>query len=205
MIRGCDVSHWESVSDWKALVECSSFAFFKATEGIEVRDPSFYPNWQNAKDNGLIRGPYHYWSPYHDGPSQAEFFHKVVGDLDPTDLPPVLDLEANNNDISKINVKDVYDFLVSCEAWFGRVPQIYGNPTFLNALNLPNDFKRYPLWVAEYLAKEPLVPRPWTKWSFWQSDDRAKISGIGVADLDFFNGSLGDLNVFILASHTRGD
>ncbi|MCQ5014582.1 hypothetical protein NE615_27855, partial [Escherichia coli] len=39
------------------------FAFIKATEGEKLVDPYFSRNWQLSRENGLLRGAYHYFSP----------------------------------------------------------------------------------------------------------------------------------------------
>lgn len=37
------------------------FAFIKATEGEKLVDPYFSRNWQLSRENGLLRGAYHYF------------------------------------------------------------------------------------------------------------------------------------------------
>jgi len=52
-----------------------------------------------------------------------------------------------------------------------------------------------PLWVAHYTQGCPMLPSPWTRWTFWQHTDRGAVPGIdGAVDLDQFAGTLGELH-----------
>jgi uncharacterized protein YgiM (DUF1202 family) len=61
----------------------------------------------------------------------------------------------------------------------------------------PNEleyFHRYPLWIANYSANQPLVPKPWgtNEWLFWQFTAMGNGPIYGVEsleiDLNYFNG-----------------
>jgi len=42
-----------------------------------------------------------------------------------------------------------------------------------------------PLWLAHYTTSCPEVPRPWTRWKYWQYTDNGRVPGItGAVDLD---------------------
>lgn len=66
------------------------FAFIKATEGEKLVDPYFSRNWQLSRENGLLRGAYHYFSPSVAAPVQARLFLQTVdfsqGDFCGTDV-----------------------------------------------------------------------------------------------------------------------
>ncbi len=68
------------------------FAFIKATEGEKLVDPYFSRNWQLSRENGLLRGAYHYFSPSVSASVQARLFLQTV-DFAHGDLPAVLDVE----------------------------------------------------------------------------------------------------------------
>lgn len=91
-IKGIDVAHWEPQVDW-ALVRALDirFAFIKATQA-DFADSMFESHWAGAKQAGILRGAYHFIDPRVDGRRQAEAFLRTV-QLEPGDLPPVLDLE----------------------------------------------------------------------------------------------------------------
>ena len=66
-IHGIDVSRYQSQIAWDEVKAMKvkeirlGFAFIKATEGIGNLDPNFRRNWSKAKDNGVIRGAYHFF------------------------------------------------------------------------------------------------------------------------------------------------
>jgi lysozyme len=117
-----------------------------------------------------------------DPVKQAEFFCGVFGKLGGNDLSPVMDWETTDGVASVNDRENGYSFLNSVEQLSGRTPIIYGSPYFLEALSLDSRFLRFPLWTAHYGVKAPLVPAPWTTWSFWQ------YSGTGAVDLDYYTG-----------------
>ena len=97
-IRGIDISHYQDEIRWDKLRNASmnndpvSFVIIKATEGVSLMDDNFNENFYQAKNNGFIRGAYHFFNPEIDAARQARFFlHQVH--LEPGDLPPVLDIE----------------------------------------------------------------------------------------------------------------
>jgi lysozyme len=76
------------------------------------------------------------------------------------------------------------------EAATGKRPIIYAGPAFFNALGNPQEFAEYPLFIANYDVTCPDIPPPWGGWTFWQSGDSSKVSGVvSDADSDVFNGS----------------
>ena len=161
------------------------FAFIKATEGIGNTDQQFRRNWRKAKNNDIIRGAYHFFIATKDGKMQAENFIKRV-DLEPGDLPPVLDVEQRYG-VSKTQLqKEVKKWLETIEAYYKVKPVIYTNVDFYNQ-NLGSDFDKYPLWIAHYYQDQS--PRISRQWSFWQHSDMGNVNGI-VSKVDFnvFNG-----------------
>jgi lysozyme len=94
-VNGIDVFHNNGTIDWENVAAAGvSFAFAKATEGETFRDPKFNANYTEMKNNGIIRGAYHFFRPNKDGRKQAENFLKLVQALGPGDLPPSLDVEG---------------------------------------------------------------------------------------------------------------
>ena len=82
-IHGIDVSRWQERIDWQRVAKMRDngirlqFAFIKATEGEKLVDPYFSRNWQLSRENGLLRGAYHYFSPSVAAPVQARLFLPV--------------------------------------------------------------------------------------------------------------------------------
>lgn len=195
-LNGIDVSHYQAVIDWqKVKASGIDFVFIKSTELLDspqsAKDPLFDMHWMNAKANGLIRGAYHFFHPSVDAVTQAQLMATVVGKLDADDLPCVVDVEASDNKPAQIILEHLCEFLGAIQALTGKQPIIYGNVSFLNALNLDAEtFGDFPLWIA-HPDTLPTLPKPWTVWSFWQNVlDNGTVPGIdGGMDLDLFNGT----------------
>src|SRR5271163_318172 len=95
MLPGIDVSHFQRVVDWAGVAASGiQFCFIKATEGAANVDPRFLQNWRGAGTAGLMRGAYHFFHPSVPAATQASSFVRTVVRLEPSDLPPVLDLEV---------------------------------------------------------------------------------------------------------------
>lgn len=191
IIHGIDVSRYQHIIAWESVKEMKvdriqlGFAFIKATEGLGNTDPQFRRNWKKAKSSDIIRGAYHFFIATKDGKSQAEHFIKKV-DLEPGDLPPVLDVEQRYG-VSKVQLqKEVRKWLETVENYYGVKPVIYTNVDFYNQ-NLGGDFDKYPLWVAHYYEEQR--PRIRRNWDFWQHSDQGNVNGITAkVDFNVFNG-----------------
>lgn len=195
-IRGIDVSHHQGEIDWDELrhaeigSEPVSFIFIKATEGKSIIDENFKENFNNAKDNGLIRGAYHYYHPEVGADEQVDHFIRNVS-LTVGDLPPVLDVEEMGKLTAEELQQGVKTWLTKAERHYGVKPILYTNYKFKQTyLNTP-DFRDYPYWIAHYYVDSLAYKGAW---KFWQHTDRGRIDGIGgYVDIDVYNGSMYDL------------
>ena len=81
----------QGLVDWAAVAgDGGAFAWIKATQGTyDVQS-----NWAGAARAGIARGAYHFFDPTEDGAAQAERFLATVGQLEPGDLPPMVDIEC---------------------------------------------------------------------------------------------------------------
>lgn len=189
-VGGFDVSHYQTDLSLHAKMKAhgSHFCIVKASEGAHNVDGLFHKHWQAAKAQGMITGAYSFFHPSQDPIAQAKLLESIIGKLGPGDLGPVIDWETTDGTASVKDREAGYAFLHEVEKATGKTPIVYGAPYFLNALALDAQrFQRFPLWVAHYGAKCPLVPSPWTNWTMWQ------YSGSGQVDLNLFNGSLDQL------------
>jgi len=200
-IHGIDVSKYQSMIAWEEVKAMKvkeiqlGFSFIKATEGIANMDPNFKRNWKRSKDNGVIRGAYHFFIGSKDGRMQAENFIGRV-ELEPGDLPPVLDAEQLNGATPAQLRKEIKKWLEIAENHYQVKPIIYTNVDFYNK-NLGSEFDEYPLWIAHYY--QPGQPRIKRGWIFWQHSQEGRVNGI-VSKVDFnvFNGdSTGFKNLLI--------
>jgi lysozyme len=190
-IHGIDVSKyqemiaWEEVQAMKVKKIQLGFAFIKATEGIGNTDPNFNRNWKKSKSNGMIRGAYHFFIASKDGRMQAENFISRV-ELEPGDMPPVLDTEQLNGTNAVQLKKELKEWLEIVENYYQVKPIIYTNVDFYNR-NLGSEFDEYPLWIAHYY--QPGQPRIGRGWIFWQHSQEGRVNGItSKVDFNVFNG-----------------
>lgn len=194
---GLDLFHGDKIVNIDQVVASGiKFCFLKATEGLTIVDSTFASRWSGLKTKGLVRGAYHYFHPSLDPLAQAAFFLHNVGPLDAGDLPCVMDWEVSDGIGAMLNIEYGLKFLQLVEKMTRKIPIIYGSPYFLQSLGLDQRFTRYPLWIAEYGVPCPKVPAPWTNWTFWQNSEVWPVPGIGNCDVDYFNGSLEQLQLF---------
>lgn len=188
-VNGYDVSHYQPNLNIHAQMKQrgDAFCFIKATEGIGVVDHLYAAHYRAAKAQGMITGAYNFFHPAMDPIAQAKKMESVIGPLGAGDLGPVIDWEATDGTSVFKDREAGYAFLSEVGNATGKTPIVYTGPYFGQALSLDSRFLKFPLWVAHYGTKCPLVPGPWQHWTFWQFTDA------GGLDLNIFNGSLEDL------------
>ena len=198
-LKGIDVSHWQGDINWDLVKNDGiSFAYIKATEGVDYIDPKFSTNLQEAKKAGLLVGAYHFCTPssLKDAKDEAMHFTNVIqkhGGIEQLNLPPVLDIEKNQG----LNKEQISELV---EAWVAMVKQetqkqpiIYSYAYFIRDF-LDKKLKTIPLWLAHYDQKQLPFSLPWPSWVFLQFTDKGQVNGInGNVDLNEFNGGIDEL------------
>ena len=205
-VRGIDISHYQERVNWEKLRNASmgdapvSFVFIKATEGEKLFDDNFNRNFANAKRNDLIRGAYHFFVPGINPRKQADFFISIA-QLEPGDLPPVLDIEKKGNLTPEQLRRDVKIWLDIVEKEYGVKPILYTGYKFkVDYLNTP-EFDAYPYWIAHYYVEKLAYKGRWT---FWQHTDCGKVAGIkGFVDCNIFNGTFQELQELLLQEEIK--
>lgn len=218
MIKGLDVSAVQGKVPWKALYASGHlFGIAKCQEGNKGKDPQFESNINAMKDAGIIPQAYHflYPLPHLDPVKQAEgFFAASPCGSHVGELPPMLDVEwPAPEEWAKWGCTgpQIALFTKAClermTELFGCKPVVYVYPWFVEALRRSGAdlsfLADYWLNMADYhlVGKEivegqsPVVPAPWTTWTFWQHDGNGGLKLPNGVDSDFcvFNGSLDDL------------
>lgn len=195
-IHGLDVSHHQGKIDWKQVARAKvgehdiEFVIVKATEGRSLLDKRFKRNFEQARDEGLLRGAYHFYRPTSTGERQARHFMSKVH-LEPGDLPPVLDIEVRGQQTKEELQREVLACLRLLEKHYGVPPIIYTGLNFKKAYLDSEKFERYPFWIAHYYVD---TLRYKGAWKFWQHTDCGRVQGIkGEVDLNIYNGSMYDL------------
>jgi lysozyme len=196
MIPGIDVSHWKQPIEWTRVQQAGyRYSFTKATDGINSTDNMFTQHTAGAASVGMINGAYHYYQNENSPDEQAAWFAKNLKSC-PVDLPPVLDYEDPSGMTPALTAANVRRFLQVLENLTGRKPIIYTNyNSWVYAVGSPAWSTEYPLWVANYTtAAQPLKPKPWITYQFWQYTSHGAVPGIpGDTDLDWLNGTLAEL------------
>lgn len=195
-VHGIDISHYQGDIDWVKLGNDTykgnvlHFVIMKATEGSDMLDETFQRNFADARENGFIRGAYHFFSPLSPAAKQAEFYIKNVK-LETNDLPPVLDVERRGkygDDSLRIEVKN---WLRIVEEHYGVKPILYASYRFKETYLTDSILDTYPFWIAHYEV-DSLEYKG--KWAFWQHRDNGELTGVkGDVDMNVFNGDLHDL------------
>ncbi len=213
--HGVDVSGHSGSVDWKVVADGShTFAFVKATEGVDFADTAFARNWRALKESGLVRGAYHFYVTEDDPEAQARFFIETVS-LEPGDLAPVVDVELIGHGTKPGLAKRLKVCLDILEHHYGVKPIIYTTAKFWDTHMVGDGssgdsspgagssgesvFGAYPLWVAEYEVEEPVLPATWADWHLWQWKGDAEIAGVEKgADLTRVNRGGPDLSGLIV-------
>lgn len=202
-LHGIDVSHYQGVIDWPMLATTQNdprfplrFLFMKATEGGDMTDENFQSNFERAKEWGFMRGAYHYFIPATDARKQAQFFISQV-QLQPGDLPPVLDVEVSPKHKNRqLFVQNVKTWLDVVEAYYGVKPILYASYKFKEKYLNDTIFNRYPYWIAHYYVDSVQYQG---QWAFWQHTDAGTVPGIKEqVDLDIYHGSYEQLKELTL-------
>jgi GH25 family lysozyme M1 (1,4-beta-N-acetylmuramidase) len=175
--------------NWEQYRGRIAFAFAKATEALNFRDPDFPRNWAAAAELDIIRGAYHFLHPELSGAKQADFFLSAV-DPDPGDLVMV-DVETvpllHDKPMSAEEVSAcVAGFIDIVRAKTGAWPVVYADQWMARNGYLASA-GQCPAFIANP-TQVPLFPPigPWRLISFMQVGQR----GI---DTDEFFGDLGEL------------
>lgn len=194
-VHGFDISHHQGEIDWDELQKLQKspfpvrFVFLKASEGGDFSDTAFVHNFEEARRHGFIRGAYHFYNPKTDALRQADFFIRSV-DLQPGDLPPVLDIEVKGEDEDKLR-RDLSVWLRRVEQYYKVKPILYTSYKFKTRYLNDSLFNTYPYWIAHYYVDSVEYKG---QWRFWQHTDVGKLPGIREnVDLNVFNGSLEEL------------
>jgi lysozyme len=205
-LGGPDVSDHQGEIDWPAVRGDGfelAFAIAKATEGAHVGDATFARNWHGIRARGLLRGAYHFArpsaasDPAGQAEEQARHFLDAVdaeGGLHPGDLPAVLDLETTDGLLGAGLHAWVGAWAATVHRHTGRLPIIYTNAFWTNAMPAHAGAFGCRLWIADWGVREPRVPPPWTRWALWQTSSTGRLPGISTAvDLNRFNGTRAEL------------
>ena len=189
MLKGCDLSHWQSNFDAFNSVD---FAIIKATEGVGYVDPACDKLYQKAKKSGKLLGVYHFARPDLNNSAIAEadwFIKNIQGYIKEAIL--VLDWESGYLG----NVEWAKAFLDRVQEKTGIKALLYASRSPINSFNWSSVANAdYGLWVADYGTNtgqectKPVV-KWWPFYILWQYTSRGRVAGYnGDVDLNNFYG-----------------
>lgn len=193
-----DFSHQNLDINWNQLEQVPNLkgVVLKVSEGITEQDPMFAVRLKEAVTRGIaVKALYLFYHPGDDPNLQVENYIKArnLANADKS-IPAVLDLEWDEDPKEWANVaeakrySDLRTTIARLEAE-GYEVMIYSSHAFVSQY-LPNaEFLiNYKLWVAWYEAGPPLLPKPWTVWTWWQYTGSGNVAGIqGPVDISYVN------------------
>ncbi len=181
------MSHYQGIIDWaKVKAAGIRFAYIKASQGADFRDPQLSANVAGATAQAVPIGLYHVFVA-NAGIAQIDNWLKVRAAF-PAQLPAWLDIEPGA--LTEDTVHDALAFLGEC---FAKTDCIYCSPMTAQADLSDPEFQTYPLAIAHYTDAPPPNTVLWSGWEFWQHSCSGIVDGVyGAVDLDWFNGDESD-------------
>ncbi|HEX7309031.1 lysozyme [Lentzea sp.] len=179
-VDGIDVSSHQGAVDWGHWWRSGKrFAYVKATEGTNYRNPNFTQQYNGSAGVGMTRGSYHFALPDRsDGATQARFFVANGGgwSKDGRTLPGTLDIEYNPYGetcygmTAGAMVGWIRGFSDTYHGLTGRWPVIYTSTQWWDrCTGRAGDFSSTnPLWLARYAAGVGPMPFQWPFHTIWQ-------------------------------------
>ncbi len=188
--HGIDVSHHQGVIDWPKVARAGvSFAYCKATEGVDYVDPRYYHNIVRASDAGIAVGAYHFARVGATGVDLSTDARAEASDFAACierapyvyDRPPVLDIEWDKR-AKHIEPYQVVGwcvtFLREVQAITGRTCMVYTGPNFWRyRMARSTALFSWPLWLASYKRRPKEIPGWHT--TMWQHTGKGEIAGVG--------------------------
>jgi len=184
-VRGIDVSHHQGKINWELVAKDDvQFAYIKASEGANFKDVNFMENWRAAKQAGIARGAYHFFSLCVSGQEQAKNFIQSVP-LETDALFPAIDLEFVGNCDKRPRKEDflreLKAFTQEVEKYYQHKLVFYTTGSFYRQYLSGEDYKGSPLWLRSIV----LEPSEKIDWSLWQYHNCGHVEGIdGPVDLN---------------------
>jgi GH25 family lysozyme M1 (1,4-beta-N-acetylmuramidase) len=177
-VSGIDVSGHQGNVDWQHWWNNGvRFAYVKATEGTDYRNPYFAQQYNGSYTVGMIRGAYHFALPNRSsGADQANFFvdHGGGWSADGKTLPGALDMEYNPYGDTCYGLSGgamtawIKDFSDTYHARTGRWPVIYTSTNWWNQCGVGDFSATSPLWIARYANAVGPLPPNWGFHTIWQ-------------------------------------
>lgn len=188
-IEGIDVSNWQGYINYERVRRDGiEIAYIKSSQGESYKDPYFEINYENAKQNGVKVGVYHYVMARNVAQAEAEaqFFASVISGKQ-IDCKLAMDFEEFGN-LNKREINEIsLAFLRKLKDLTGKDAIVYSD--LYNAQSTFELSNNYPLWIAYYNNYRELenIEADWETWQGQQYTDMGRVAGInGYVDRDLF-------------------
>ncbi len=209
-IHGIDISRYNEAINWRTAKKAGvAFAFIKATEGKDDRDPEFRRWWNEAGRAGVPRSAYHFYYFCAPPGAQAANYIRTVP-KSAKSLPPILDVEWNSKSPTCKKRPSASKVRSVLKAWLSRIERHYGQKPIIYttvdfyADNLSNGgLPGYQYWLRS-VRTEPKYKYPGRPWVFWQYTGTGSVPGIsGKVDINAYNGSKANWNRWVRRNTRR--
>ncbi len=177
-VQGIDVSSDQGEISWPSVAtDTVDFAYIRATEGADIRDPRFASNWQGASRAGLQYGAYHAYSLCRLASDQASNFISTMV-RDASALPTAISLEFENGCTERpdrgVLIGELATFIKMVEAHTGKPVLLMLTSDFEEAYQLSTAIDRS-LWLRRVAFPPDFGARPWV---IWQASTFRRVDGI---------------------------
>ncbi len=218
---GIDLSRWNTSADGKKKVDFNiiqqhkpEVCFIAMRAGVSwgYADPWFPYYMAEAQRINRVRMAYHVLFPGENPITQMDNFFKILGDIDFSSVPLVLDLELDHGQSVRRITDTTAQAVNIITKRTNQTPFIYSRAgwinQFVNAYDLPPVYWwlaqyrwpwPYPLYTPEHIGP-PTLPAGVTNWTIHQTASRgASIGAAAMHYMDYnrWNGSKDDLLKFI--------
>ena len=176
-IHGIDISHYQGNVFWEIIGDNTNMAYvyLKASEGGDRIDEKFEHNIQLAHQYGLKVGAYHFFRPRTDLNKQLVNFMAQCRSKE-QDLVPMIDIETKGGLSNEEFCDSLLKFIKLVETAYRQKPLLYTFTNFYNQ-NLIGKIDGYPLMVAQYTQREPVLADG-RDFTMWQYTGKGRINGI---------------------------
>ena len=176
-IHGIDISHYQGNVFWEIIGDNTNMAYvyLKASEGGDRIDEKFEHNIQLAHQYGLKVGAYHFFRPRTDLNKQLVNFMAQCCPKE-QDLVPMIDIETKGGLSNEEFCDSLLKFIKLVETAYRQKPLLYTFTNFYNQ-NLIGKIDGYPLMVAQYTQREPVLADG-RDFTMWQYTGKGRINGI---------------------------
>ena len=176
-IHGIDISHYQGNVFWEIIGDNTNMAYvyLKASEGGDRIDEKFEHNIQLAHQYGLKVGAYHFFRPRTDLNKQLVNFMAQCRPKE-QDLVPMIDIETKGGLSTDEFCDSLLKFIKLVETAYRQKPLLYTFTNFYNQ-NLIGKIDGYPLMVAQYTQREPVLADG-RDFTMWQYTGKGRINGI---------------------------